>query len=295
MSATNPGQLNGRVALVAGATRGAGRGTAIAAGRAPTLGAMSEPVVIPPAGGEIVGDAPDRRVEILCDHDGLHATWSRFAAGRDGADLHVHRHHSDLFYVLEGELTLRLGVDGREVRLPAGTAARMPPLVVHGFRNASAADVRYLNLHAPGRQFASFMRALRDGRTPPASYDQHPPPPDGGRPTSEAAIGTAQVLVDRPDLRVTLLADVAEIELREVLRTAGSGSAPHVHREHAQSLYVLEGELALTTAKGRLPAPAGSWLQVPAGGSHALAPAGAAPVRYLEMRVPTRTPRPATP
>ena len=256
---------------------------------------MSEAVLIPPGGGEIVGDAPDRRVEILSAHDGLHATWSRFAAGRDGADLHIHHRHSDLFYVLEGELTLRLGVQDDAVRLPAGTAVRIPPLVVHGFRNASNAEVRYLNLHAPGRQFADFMRALRDGRTPPATYDQHPPPADGGRPPSEAAIGAAQRLPNRPGLRETLLADVKEIALREALREPGSASAPHVHPHHAQSLYVLEGEVALMTGERELRAPAGSWLQVPAGVRHAVGCAGAAPVRYLELRVPAQGPRVAVP
>src|SRR4051794_20895857 len=132
---------------------------------------MRAPAVIPPGGGEVVGDSPDRRVEILSDHQSLHATWSRFGPGRDGADLHIHRRHTDLFYVLEGELTLRLDREGRTVAVPAGTLVRTPPLIVHGFRNAGDAEVRYLNLHAPGQGFAGF---LRDGRA--ESYDQEPPP-----------------------------------------------------------------------------------------------------------------------
>src|SRR5918992_1650828 len=110
---------------------------------------MSEPTVIALGGGEVVGDAPDRRVEILCDHDALHATWSRFGPRREGADLHVHHRHTDFFYVLEGELTVRLGQDDQPVTVPAGSLARVPPDVVHGFRNATDAEVRYLNLHAP--------------------------------------------------------------------------------------------------------------------------------------------------
>jgi len=149
---------------------------------------MSDPILVPAGGGEIVGVSADRRVEILSDDDTLHATWSRFGPQREGADLHIHRRHSDLFYVLDGELILRLGVDDKHVHLPAGTLARVPPLVVHGFRNGSDADVRYLNFHAPGRRFADYLRAMRDGR--PFSYDQHPPPPRGaGRrrtPRSEA-------------------------------------------------------------------------------------------------------------
>ena len=141
--------------------------------------------VVPPGGGEIVGDSPDRRVEILTDRDGLHATWSRFAAGRAGADLHVHHHHTDLFYVLDGELTVLLGP--HEVAVTTGTLVCVPPFVVHGFKNGSDEEVRYLNFHAPGMGFADYMRGLRDGR--PVSCDQHEPPPDGGRPPSEVTIG----------------------------------------------------------------------------------------------------------
>ncbi len=246
---------------------------------------MSKPIVVAPGGGEIVGDAPDRRVEILSDHAGLHATWSRFAAGRDGADLHVHHHHTDLFWVLDGELTLRLGVAGETAGVPAGTLARVPPDVVHGFRNASDADVRYLNLHAPGREFASFMRALRDGRTPPASYDQHPPPPDGGRPTTEAVIGGAELLRDEPGLRVTLHAEIDAIRVAEVRCGPGIGSATPAHPEHVQSLYVLGGELTLAIGDHELRAPAGTWLQLPHGVACAVSCDGRETARYLDLRV----------
>src|SRR4051812_41844645 len=131
---------------------------------------MAEPVVIPPGGGEVIGDSPDRRVELLCDHEALHVTWSRFGPGREGADLHVHRGHTDLFYVLGGELTMRLGPDGDPAPAPAGSLVRVPPLVVHGFRNAAAAEVRYLNVHAPGQGFATYMRGLRERRR--VDFDQ---------------------------------------------------------------------------------------------------------------------------
>jgi hypothetical protein len=53
-----------------------------------------------PGEGEVVGDVPDRRVEILCDRDELVVTWTRFGPRRDGASPHIHRTHSDLFFVL---------------------------------------------------------------------------------------------------------------------------------------------------------------------------------------------------
>jgi quercetin dioxygenase-like cupin family protein len=134
--------------------------------------------------GELVGDTPERTVVILGETDELHMTWSRYAAGRRGADRHVHHDHTDHFYVLSGELTLMLGPD--EVVVPAGHLATMPPGVVHGFRNGSDADVTFLNLHTPGVGFADYMR----GRNP--GFDQHPPPDDGGRPVTDATITPIQ-------------------------------------------------------------------------------------------------------
>jgi quercetin dioxygenase-like cupin family protein len=243
---------------------------------------VSEPVVIPGGGGEIVGDSPERRVEILSDDETLHSTWSRFGPHREGADLHIHKQHTDLFYVLEGELTVMLGTDGGTATVQAGTLARVPPLVVHGFRNASSEQVRYLNFHAPGRGFADFLRALRDGRT--LAYDQHPPPPNGGRPTSEAVVGGGEVVGDG----VTLLADVEEIGIAEI-SSEPDGPAPsaHVHRNHVESIYVLEGALTFIAGGRELRAEAGTWVQVPAGVPHTFA-VTSGPARFLDVHTPSR-------
>jgi quercetin dioxygenase-like cupin family protein len=133
---------------------------------------------------EVITDNDDRRVEILCETDAMHATRTRLGARRPGTDPHVHREHDDVFYILEGELTLRLGAE--EVAAPAGTMVVVPPLVVHAYRNDSDADVVFLNVHAPGTGFAPYLRALRDGT--PHEFDQHPAPEDGGRPASDASV-----------------------------------------------------------------------------------------------------------
>jgi mannose-6-phosphate isomerase-like protein (cupin superfamily) len=246
----------------------------------------AQPTFLGPQEGEVVGDSPDRRVEIVSDHDAVHATWSRFGPHRDGADLHVHRRHTDLFYVLDGELTIRLGPEDRPVAVREGTLVRVPPLVVHGFRNRSDADVRYINIHAPGRGFADYMRALRDGR--PITYDQFPPPPDGGRPPSEAVIGEPERLTDEPGLRVALLADVEAIAIAEIWSDPGAPAAPlHVHRRHIESFYVIEGEIDFTVGDCELGAGPGSWVQVPAGVPHALAFPGEEPVRFLDLHTPS--------
>lgn len=111
----------------------------------------------------------------------------------------MHRRHSDLFYVLAGELTFLVGPDREERVLPVGTLALAPPLVVHGFRNGADGELRYLNFHAPGGGFADYLRGVTPG------FDSEDPPADGGRPAADAAIvppGSGGVLVDRPEIRI---------------------------------------------------------------------------------------------
>jgi quercetin dioxygenase-like cupin family protein len=172
--------------------------------------------------------------------------------------------------VLEGELTIRLGPDGKEVVAPAGTLVRVPPHVVHGFRNGSDAEVRYLNLHAPGREFADYLRAMRDGRE--FSYDQHDPPADGGRPITEVVLERGgPVLADVDAIRVTE-GDAVE-----------DPPAPHAH-DHFDSFYVLEGALTLTVDGEELTAEAGTWVQIPPGTPHARPHRDGA--RYLHIQSP---------
>jgi quercetin dioxygenase-like cupin family protein len=242
--------------------------------------------LIPAGGGEVVGDTPDRRVEILSDDEALVATWSHFGPRREGADLHVHCDHTDMFYVLEGELTVRLGVDDQEVVVPAGTFARVPRLVVHGFRNGGDQGVRYLNLHAPGRRFADFLRAINARRR--FEWDQHEPPADGGRPITEAVIGGDGFIADRPSLRVALLADVDEIGVSENWSEPGGPPTPlHRHPRHIESFYVLEGEMTFTTDGGEQRAEAGTWVQVPAGVSHKFEFTGTQLTRFLDLHTPS--------
>lgn len=87
---------------------------------------LEQPILVPAGAGEVIGDAADRRVELLSDCDELHATWSRFGPHREGADLHIHRAHTDLFYVLEGELTVALGAGGDARTRAAARRPRLP-------------------------------------------------------------------------------------------------------------------------------------------------------------------------
>jgi len=246
---------------------------------------VGHPIHLPGAGGEIVRDTPESRLELLSDRDELVATWTRFGPHRDGASAHVHREHNDLFYVLEGELTVFAGPDRTDHVLPASALALAPPLVVHGFRNASHADVKYLNFHAPGGGFAAYIRGEAPG------FDSFDPPGDDGRPLEDAYVGTGEVVVDRPGLRVSLLVDVDEIAIVDVTSAPGGGAPTpplHVHERHVESFYVIAGELAFTAGGEELRATAGSWVQVPPNVPHSFAPAGSEPARYVNVHTPSR-------
>src|SRR5437764_5786068 len=141
---------------------------------------VHRPLLLAPGEGETVVDRPEKTLRILAELDDVIITWFRYAPGEKGPDAHVHHHHTDAFYVLEGEIEVSLGPEPQTVRAPPGTFAAAPPDVVHTFRNSSDAPAIFLNLHAPASGFGDHIR----GKNP--SFDQHDPPPDGGRPLADA-------------------------------------------------------------------------------------------------------------
>lgn len=86
---------------------------------------------------------------------GLCSVWEgRVPPRAVGAGPHLHRGRDELFYVLEGELALRIGEE-RRVAGP-GTFAFVPRGTVHGFHNESDAGATILVVHHP----AGFERYL---------------------------------------------------------------------------------------------------------------------------------------
>lgn len=79
------------------------------------------------------------------------------APGFAGPPPHVHEGLHDMFYVLEGVLTLLL--DDATVACDAGTFVCVPPGVVHTFSNQTDAPVRFLNFNTPAG-WENYMRDL---------------------------------------------------------------------------------------------------------------------------------------
>ena len=77
--------------------------------------------------------------------------------GFPGPPPHTHERMHDMFYVLEGELTFRVGDEERPG--PAGTFVCAPPGVVHTFSNRGDEPARLLNFSTPSG-FEHYMREL---------------------------------------------------------------------------------------------------------------------------------------
>jgi quercetin dioxygenase-like cupin family protein len=250
-------------------------------------------VLLRPGEGETIFDGPERTIRILADRDELALTWFRYQPGEEGPEPHVHRRHTDAFYVLEGELELGLGPEVAQRTATAGTLAAAPPNVVHTFRNASEATVVFLNVHAPSRGFAEMLRAARDGREERAEeFDQFDPPADGGRPLSDAVFRGPREgdPIKIGDSSAVLKAEGPDVDgsfsMMETTLAPGF-EGPVLNRDGALvgTFYVLEGTLSLQLGDEQVEAGRGAFALVPAGKA-TFANRSAQEVRVLNLIAP---------
>ena len=92
---------------------------------------------------------------------GLCTVWEGRVPPRPvGAGPHSHHARDEFFYVLEGELVLRIGDENHPAR--AGTFAFVPRDTIHGFHNASEKSATLLVVHHPAgfEQFLEEMQKL---------------------------------------------------------------------------------------------------------------------------------------
>jgi quercetin dioxygenase-like cupin family protein len=241
------------------------------------------PLLVEPGEGETVTDRPERTLRILAELDELIVTWFRYEPGQKGPDPHVHHHHTDAFYVLEGEIEVSLGPELQTVRATPESFAAAPPNVVHTFRNASDATAIFLNLHVPSLGFGDHMR----GRNP--AFDQHDPPPDGGRPFADAVFtdpGSAETL-EHENSRHHILCDLPQLTAIDMtFEPEFEGVDPHSHADHADAFYVLDGQVEFRVGDEPRVAGPGTFVAAPPGAVHGFAVAGAQPIRLLNLHAP---------
>ena len=91
--------------------------------------------------------------------------------GSPGPRPHLHRHHEETFYVLEGELAVRIGP--RKIVAPAGSFVVVPRGVVHQPSNPGAQPTRVLLVFSPAGMDQFFEEAA-EGRMPLAAVADDP-------------------------------------------------------------------------------------------------------------------------
>jgi mannose-6-phosphate isomerase-like protein (cupin superfamily) len=98
---------------------------------------------------------------------------STIPARSPGPPSHLHKLATEIFVVLEGEMTFTLGDQTRTVG--AGGLAYIPPGILHTFANESDAPVTYLGMATPATlegYFLEVVARVRSGHWPPRDPDE---------------------------------------------------------------------------------------------------------------------------
>jgi quercetin dioxygenase-like cupin family protein len=80
--------------------------------------------------------------------------------GSPGPRPHIHRYHNEAFYVVEGELTVRVGP--RRITAPAGSFVVVPRGAVHQPSNPGTEPARVLLIFSPAGMDRFFEEAAED-------------------------------------------------------------------------------------------------------------------------------------
>ena len=114
------------------------------------------PIVHPPGGGKAVGvlGAQSTFKVTSAQTGGAYALLEQEVPPGHGPPLHVHRHETEIFYILEGEFEITIG--NERIPAPRSAMAVGPRDIPHTFRNVGTSTGRLLLTVIPGR-FADYF------------------------------------------------------------------------------------------------------------------------------------------
>jgi mannose-6-phosphate isomerase-like protein (cupin superfamily) len=114
------------------------------------------PIIRPPGSGKVIGvlGAQSTFKVLSAQTGGAYAILEQQVPAGHGPALHVHRHETEIFYILEGQFEVTLG--DQKVSAPAGAMVVGPRDIPHTFRNVGSTTGKLLLTVIPGR-FADFF------------------------------------------------------------------------------------------------------------------------------------------
>jgi len=109
------------------------------------------PIIHPPGDGKTVGVLRSKSVFKVESHQtqGAYAILEQDIPAGHGPPLHVHRHETEIFYILEGDFEIRIG--GQTIPASRGAIATCPRDIPHTFRNVGKTHGKLLLTVIPGR------------------------------------------------------------------------------------------------------------------------------------------------
>lgn len=121
----------------------------------------SVPIVRAPGAGRAVGVLGSRSIFKVesAQTGGAYAILEQEILPDHGPPLHVHRHETEIFYILEGDFEIRVGE--QKIAAAAGAMAVCPRDIPHTFRNVGTRPGRLLLTIIPGRFGDYFLEADR--------------------------------------------------------------------------------------------------------------------------------------
>jgi quercetin dioxygenase-like cupin family protein len=113
-------------------------------------------IVHPPGDGRKVGViGGESTFKVLSEQTGgAYAVLEQLVPPGHGPPLHVHRHETEIFYILEGTFEMRLA--DKTIPAPAGTMVVGPRDIPHTFKNVGPSTGKLLLTVIPGH-FANYF------------------------------------------------------------------------------------------------------------------------------------------
>ena len=236
--------------------------------------------------GQTLVDIREATVMVLADRPELVMTYARLRT-EGGPPLHVHEVQADTFAILGGEL--KVGLGDQQLELGEDSVWSAPPGVVHGYQHEGTDEVRFLNMHTPGMDFAEYLF----GKKTAEQIDQFEPPADGGRPASDAALlklDEGETVTDKPERTIRILVDLPELTLTWTRYVAGEeGPGPHIHKQHVDAFFILTGELLFRVGPDLEPVNAtpGTFVLAPPHVVHTFRNEGPDDATWLNLHAPS--------